>query len=101
MSSTCHSDIYPLKSDEYPSICLRNISILATNFCRLGIDLENGGGGGITVTKHNKLFRLTKSVKYRNGRNQAKGSKDISILVKVYLFKSSSDLENEVKITKI
>ena len=32
--------------------------------------------------------------------NQAKGLKDISILVKIYQFKSSSDLENEVKVTK-
>ena len=35
------------------------------------------------------------------GENQAKGSKDISILVKFLLFKSSCDLENEVKVTKI
>ena len=33
--------------------------------------------------------------------NQAKGSKDISILVKFHLFMSSCDLENEVKVTKI
>ena len=32
---------------------------------------------------------------------QAKGSKDISILVKFHLFKSSCDLKNEVKVTKV
>ena len=35
------------------------------------------------------------------GGNQAKGSKDISILVKFHLFMSSCHLENEVKVTKI
>ena len=36
--------IYPLKSDEYPSICSRNISFFSNkiNFCQLANDLENG-----------------------------------------------------------
>ena len=52
--------IYPLKSDESPSICSRNISILAIKSLFVGwvLSLKLGGGGGgggggreVTVTK--------------------------------------------------
>ena len=97
--------IYSLKSNKYPSIFSRNISILAikSTFVGLVLTLEiRGGGGGESLSpKHNQLFRLPYSLKCWNGGNQAKGLRDISILVKIYLFKSSPDLENEVKVTKI
>ena len=40
--------IYPLKSDEYPSICSRNISILAIKSTFVGwvLTLKMDGGGG-------------------------------------------------------
>ena len=91
--------IYPLKSDEYPSICSRNLNFSNyINFCKLGIDIENGGH-----CRQNIISSLDclKGLKCWIGGNQAKGLRDISILVKIYLFKSSSDLENEVKVTKI
>ena len=40
--------IYPFKSDEYPSICSRNILILAIQSTFVGwvLTLKMGGGGG-------------------------------------------------------
>ena len=54
------------------------------------------------LTNHNELLKLSQKVYLcKLGVNQAKGSKDISILVTFHLIKASCDLKNEVKVTKI
>ena len=49
--------IYPLKSDEYPSICSRNISFLAikSTFVSQRMTLKIGPRS----SEHSKLFRLS------------------------------------------
>ena len=50
--------IYPLKSDDYPSICSRNISILAIKSTFVGWVLTLKMGGSLSP-KNNQLFRLS------------------------------------------
>ena len=66
------------------------------NFCKLAIDLENG----VNVPKLNQLFRLS-CIAVLDWRQSSKESKNMSMFLNSYLFKSSCKVENEVKVTKI